>query len=129
LQLLFSLLAGAAALFTFNAYRHYQQKMRDLTQRLQANGHTVETPQGTIEYAETGEGVPVLISHGAAGGYDQGIAIAELFGTGVRTIAVSRFGYLNTPMPADPSPAAQADIYAALLDQLNIKRIAILGAS
>ena len=44
-------------------------------------------------------------------------------------IAVSRFGYLRTPLPKDASAAAQADAHACLLDALNIKRAAVLGTS
>lgn len=42
---------------------------------------------------------------------------------------MSRFGYLRTPMPADPSPAAQADAHACLLDALKIERAAVVGVS
>jgi pimeloyl-ACP methyl ester carboxylesterase len=42
---------------------------------------------------------------------------------------MSRFGYLRTSLPADASPAAQADAHACLLDALGIKRTAIIGAS
>jgi pimeloyl-ACP methyl ester carboxylesterase len=48
---------------------------------------------------------------------------------GFRVIAMSRFGYLRTPLQADASPAAQADAHACLLDALKIPRAAILGAS
>jgi hypothetical protein len=34
---------------------------------------TVETSFGTLEYAVIGEGEPMLIVHGAGGGFDQGI--------------------------------------------------------
>jgi pimeloyl-ACP methyl ester carboxylesterase len=49
--------------------------------------------------------------------------------SGFRVIAVSRFGYLRTPLPADASAAAQADAYACLLDVLDIPRAALVGAS
>lgn len=48
---------------------------------------------------------------------------------GFRVIALSRFGYLRTPLPADASAAVQADVHACLLDALNIRRAAIIGAS
>jgi pimeloyl-ACP methyl ester carboxylesterase len=48
---------------------------------------------------------------------------------GFRAIAVSRFGYLRTPMPPDASPAAQADAHACLLDALGLERVAVIGAS
>jgi len=41
-----------------------------------------------------GEGPPVLIVHGAGGGYDQGLWVArDSVGEGFRIIAPSRFGY------------------------------------
>jgi pimeloyl-ACP methyl ester carboxylesterase len=48
---------------------------------------------------------------------------------GFRCILVSRFGYLRTPLPADASPEAQADLYACLLDSLDISEAAIIGVS
>jgi pimeloyl-ACP methyl ester carboxylesterase len=71
-----------------------------------------------------------LAVHGAGGGFDQGLDFgAALASRGFRVIAMSRFGYLRTPLPADASAAAQADAHACLLDALNIPRAAILGAS
>jgi 2-hydroxy-6-oxonona-2,4-dienedioate hydrolase len=85
---------------------------------------------GPIEYAQVGAGAPVLIVHGAGGGFDQGLDIgAPLARRGFRVIAMSRFGYLRTPLPANASPAAQADAHAGLLDALQIGHAAILGAS
>jgi pimeloyl-ACP methyl ester carboxylesterase len=44
-------------------------------------------------------------------------------------IAMSRFGYLRTPLPGDASAAAQADAHICLLDALGIQRAAVIGAS
>ena len=52
-----------------------------------------------------------------------------LAGSGIRVIAMSRFGFLRTPMPADASPAAQADAHVCLLDALGIERAAVFGGS
>jgi 2-hydroxy-6-oxonona-2,4-dienedioate hydrolase len=72
----------------------------------------------------------VLVVHGAGGGFDQGMQFAgELAAAGYRVIAMSRFGYLRTPLPADASAAAQADAHACLLDSLGIASAAIIGAS
>ncbi|MDH4233017.1 MAG: alpha/beta hydrolase, partial [Nitrospirota bacterium] len=72
----------------------------------------------------------VLVVHGAGGGYDQGLELGgQLVRGGFRVIAMSRFGYLRTPLPTDASPAAQADAYACLLDALNIKRVGLVGVS
>ena len=48
---------------------------------------------------------------------------------GIRVIAMSRFGYLRTPMPADPSAGAQADAHVCLLDALGISKAAVMGGS
>src|SRR5439155_8391596 len=77
-----------------------------------------------------GRGRTVLLVHGAGGGYDQLLDMArELAAAGVRVVAPSRFGYLRTPLPADASPAAQADAHACLLDALGIERAAVIGVS
>jgi 2-hydroxy-6-oxonona-2,4-dienedioate hydrolase len=44
-------------------------------------------------------------------------------------IAMSRFGYLRTPMPSDSSAEAQADAHVCLLDALGIKKAAVMGGS
>lgn len=118
-----------AVLFTV-IYSSYQQDIRQARERISVGSQIAETPCGQIEYAVAGNGLPVLVVHGAGGGYDQGLdASSELVKSGFRVISMSRFGYLRTPLPADPSPAAQADAHACLLDALNIRRAAIIGAS
>lgn len=90
----------------------------------------VTTRCGPIEYQEAGTGVPLLMVHGSGGGHDQGMAFAgNLAQRGIRVIAMSRFGYLRTPMPVDASPAAQADAHVCLLDALGIVHAAVLGGS
>ncbi|MGO9008263.1 MAG: alpha/beta fold hydrolase [Beijerinckiaceae bacterium] len=117
-----------AAVWTRRAFR------RDLAasnERLVGASRVAATPSGSSEYAEAGRGSPLLISHGAGGGFDQGMDCggAALAGRGFRVIAASRFGYLRTPLPADASAAAQADAYAALLDCLGIESATIFGVS
>lgn len=83
---------------------------------LAARSELMQTPFGTVEYAAMGEGPPVLVIHGAGGGFDQGLLLAQAVGgEGRRWIAVSRFGYLRSPLPPDTSTAAQADALAAFL--------------
>lgn len=96
-----------------------------------ANGARIaNTAAGPIEYAERGDGIPLLSIHGAGGGWDQGLTnVGDLVGSGFRVIAPSRFGYLGTPIPADASPAAQADAHAALLSELQIDRAVVVGVS
>jgi pimeloyl-ACP methyl ester carboxylesterase len=89
-----------------------------------------QTSCGPIEYTVSGNGPPVLVVHGAGGGFDQGLDFgAPLVEQGFRVIAMSRFGYLKTPLPEDASPAAQADAHACLLTSLGIDRVAVIGGS
>jgi len=108
----------------------YQRDLRLAHERVSAGSVVVQTPCGPIEYASSGDGPPVLIVHGAGGGFDQGMGFAEpLLARGFQVVAMSRFGYLRTPMPADASAEAQADAHACLMDALKIERAAVIGAS
>jgi 2-hydroxy-6-oxonona-2,4-dienedioate hydrolase len=98
--------------------------------RVSGGARLVQTPCGPIEYATTGPAPTVLVVHGAGGGFDQGLAFArDLALPGTGAIAMSRFGCLGTPLPADASAEAQADAHACLLDALGIDRVAIVGIS
>lgn len=123
---LFTGIATVAGIF---AYSRYRKEMDALRADLDTESSIAETDQGDIEYAEQGQGKPALVIHGAGGGYDQGLIIGRDLGDDFRVIAPSRFGYLKTPAPADPSPAAQAEAHAALLDFLSIHRAIVVGAS
>lgn len=109
---------------------NYPKQIRRARQRVATGSRLVRTWFGPTEFAEVGEGPPILVIHGAGGGFDQGLDIAhDLVHSGFRVIAPSRFGYLRTPLPRDGSVAAQADAHAALLDALHIPQCAVLGAS
>ena len=89
-----------------------------------------DTALGPIEYASVGEGWPVLALHGAMGGWDQGVLLARTVGPAARHyLAVSRPGYLATPLANRASPERQADLYAALLDTLGMRTVAVLAIS
>jgi pimeloyl-ACP methyl ester carboxylesterase len=90
----------------------------------------IATQYGALEYAWFGDGPTVLALHGAAGGYDQGLLLARTIGgPGFRFVAMSRPGYLGTPLTAGPTPDAQADAAAALLDALGIRKAAVMAIS
>jgi len=108
----------------------FQHDIEQAAARATAGSRVVDTHCGAIEVEEAGVGIPLLMVHGSGGGHDQGMAWARpLVGEGVRVIAMSRFGYLRTPRPADASPEAQADAHACLLDALGIGRAAVMGVS
>ena len=111
-------------------YLEFQEQMKDSRERLLAGSHIIQTRNGSIEYAQTGQGYRVLVVHGAGGGYDQGLFISEIFlSEDFRVIAPSRYGFLRTPLPANATPAAQADAYIDFLDALNISKVAVIGFS
>ena len=126
---LFRIMTAAASGAGLVAYRRYRRELGSMRAALDSGSTISETAAGPVEYAESGEGEPMLVIHGAGGGYDQGLLIGRDIGEGYRVIAPSRFGYLKTPVPKDPSPSAQADAHAALLDFLGIKKSIVVGVS
>jgi pimeloyl-ACP methyl ester carboxylesterase len=121
---------GVAAGLAVLARVGYRRDIQRARERISTGSEVALTPCGPIEFALAGEGSPVLVVHGAGGGFDQGMDIAlPLLSRGFRIIAPSRFGYLHTPLPADASPEAQADAHACLLDTLAIPRVAVVAAS
>jgi pimeloyl-ACP methyl ester carboxylesterase len=123
-------IACLAALLGIAAYATYRHDLGIARQRITQGSELVQTPCGVIEYAVQGQGPAVLVIHGAGGGYDQGLLMSRsLAAQGYRTIAMSRFGYLRTPMPPDASPDAQADAHVCLLDALKVNRVVVFGAS
>jgi 2-hydroxy-6-oxonona-2,4-dienedioate hydrolase len=96
--------------------------------RLEGRSAVFQSRFGTMEYAAAGEGSPLLMIHGTGGGFDQGLAFTEAL-AGWRIIAPSRFGYLRTTFPDDPSLDNQADAFAELLDHLKIERLPVIGGS
>lgn len=119
-----AVIALAAMAIAFIQWRDQQIR------RLQANSLVVETAQGPIEYALSGKGPAVLILHGTIGGYDQAQVIAEMLGPdSYQFIAVSRPGYLRTPLATGETFEAQADAYAALLDRIGIEEVGVIAIS
>lgn len=109
----------------------YRGEIRAIRESIDSLGSQIlETECGTVEYARVGSGYPVLVIHGNAGGFDQGLGLAQDYlDPGFQVIAPSRFGYLRSPIPEDATPALQADAYACLLDALGIEQVAILTSS
>lgn len=122
-----ALLAGAAWMGM-----RYREDLDAARERVSGRSQVLQTRWGRLEYALAGEasGPALLMIHGTGGGFDQGLRFADaLLARGLHVIAPSRFGYLRSDFPADPSLAEQADALAALLDHLGIDRIAVAGGS
>lgn len=110
----------------------FRQDMQRHGQRILAGSRVLPTACGAIEVAEAGppDGLPLLLIHGSGGGFDQGLTLGrDLTARGLRVIAPSRFGYLRTPYPDDPSAEHQADHLACLLDSLGLPQAAVMGVS
>ncbi|HEX7137883.1 MAG TPA: alpha/beta hydrolase [Vicinamibacterales bacterium] len=108
----------------------YRKAMKLATDRVETGRQFIDSPEGRIEFAEAGDGPAVLVSHGAGGGFDQGLWLGATFLTEkYRVVAPSRFGYLGTQLPVDASPEAQADAYVSVLDALQLDTVPVVGVS
>lgn len=92
---------------------------------------SIETAQGVVECALAGGDGPIVLAlHGAMGGWDQSLLLAQTISEprfGV--VAVSRPGYLGTPLASGRSPEEQADLYARLLDRMGVDRVGVMAVS
>ncbi len=109
----------------------FKRDMERSHRRLDGQSNVIASRFGDIEYAEGGDGTHhVLVSHGSGGGYDQGLLIGEsLLDDRFHWIAPSRFGYLGSSLPADATFDDQAHAYCALVDHLDIERVAVIALS
>ncbi len=120
----------AAIVAGFVVHARFVEDLTRAEARAAQGSELLATRCGPIEVQQAGAGTPLLMIHGSGGGHDQGMAWARpLAQQGVRVIAMSRFGYLRTPRPAEASPEAQADAHVCLLDALGIERAAVMGVS
>lgn len=127
LPLITAAIVATAAGFVRVAY------VRDLVAARERIGstprHLIESRFGAIEYAGRGAGGPVLLSHGIFQGCDGGLLAARDLVTDRRVLAPSRFGYLGSAMPDEPSVSHQADGFAELLDHLGYDEVDVIGIS
>ena len=62
---------GLAGVFAIHTQRRYRREMRVARERVRSGSQVIDTAHGPIEYTTWGNGPPVLVIHGAGGGYDQ----------------------------------------------------------
>lgn len=125
-----AVLALVITLTLLVSYPVFKRDMEAANDRIAGDSRTLRTDEYIIEYSVKGEGTPVLTLHGAGGGYDQGLWGGKSFlGGGYRFVSVSRFGYLNSTLPAGASIESQAAAYAALLNHLSIDSVIVYGGS
>lgn len=124
-------LAGVGAAIGAGAvWRAFTREMDMARARVSEGSAVIQTSFGAMEFALAGHGPPVVSIHGTGGGFDQGLAIGRrLAAAGRQVISPSRFGYLRSDNPTDPSPEHQADAIAELLVHLRVEQASVIGVS
>jgi pimeloyl-ACP methyl ester carboxylesterase len=120
----FVFLAGLGVLVLFESWRDER-----LT-ALEKASKVLKTRMGKVEILETGEpqGPPVVVLHGAGGGYDQGAVLGGFLAKkGFRVISLSRPGYLRTPLSSGILVEDQGALVISVLDALGIRKAALLA--
>jgi pimeloyl-ACP methyl ester carboxylesterase len=104
---------------------------RELLPGVSIDLRTAQTALGPVQYDMFGTTGPGVLSvHAGLGGADQGRLFAGwLQDDGFRILSPSRPGYLGTPLSSGRTVDEQADLLAALLDELGISRVGVLAVS
>jgi pimeloyl-ACP methyl ester carboxylesterase len=91
----------------------------------------MDTALGPVQFELTGVTGPVVLAcHAGIGGVDQARLMLDwLPADGYRRLVVSLPGYLDTPLAGRESFQQQADLFAALLDALDLPRVAVVTLS
>ncbi|MEV4713084.1 alpha/beta hydrolase [Micromonospora sp. NPDC049374] len=103
---------------------------RELLPGVAIDLRTVDTARGPIEYDLHGDSGPVVLSvHAGLGGADQGRLFADWLSDEFRVLSPSRPGYLGTPLRSGRTLDEQADLLAALLDEMGVERVGLFAVS
>ena len=89
----------------------------------------IKTKKGAVEFSLVGTGTPILFVHGGHSSCKD-----TFFHKGFDTrqfclITPSRPGYGNTPLSDRISPLQTAELFIALLDELKLKSVIVVGIS
>ena len=92
-----------------------------------AHLHRVELPGAEVNYAEVGEGEPILFVHGLAGCWRNWLENVPWFGRGYRAIALDLPGFGDSPMPSwEISMANYGRLIHDFCERLGLDRVAAL---
>jgi pimeloyl-ACP methyl ester carboxylesterase len=87
------------------------------------------TVKGPIEYRLEGSGPVVLVLNGGHCSRDTRLSHERLAGCGFSVLTPSRPGYDVTPSSVGPTAQEAADALVAMLEQLQIARVSVIGIS
>jgi pimeloyl-ACP methyl ester carboxylesterase len=125
--LLVALLIAANAVYLHHTMR---AEKRQKLAWLRSTSRVFTTERGTIEYAVRGQGQPLLYIHGGMGGYEQGLALAEMLALeDFQLITLSRPGYRRTDIAMGGTLPEQAEVVCQVLDHLGISTATVIGLS
>lgn len=122
----------AIVIVTAIAFARFSSWKAEHLKTLASQSQVITSARGDIEYAVEGQGVPHVWIHGSPGGYENGLAGRRAFPDLYRntmTITASRPGFLRTPLSSGETFEEQADLYAALLDELRVDRAVVIAGS
>lgn len=88
----------------------------------------VPSPYGQLHYAESGEGVPVLLLHQTPRSWTEYVDVLPLVGARHRAIAMDTLGFGASARPGGPHSIERfADAAGALVDELGLDRFHLVG--
>jgi len=90
---------------------------------------TCETEKGKVEYLLAGRGPTVLIVHGGHDSCRGYYMQQKLIDNNFSVLIPTRPGYQGTPITSGTTAESTADLFAALLKKLEIKKIILIGNS
>ncbi|MBL8164733.1 MAG: alpha/beta hydrolase [Anaerolineae bacterium] len=115
---------------SFYVHRAFRAEKRQKLEWLRSTSQVFTTEHGSIEYAVRGQGQPLLYIHGGMGGFEQGIALAEMPALDdFQLITFSRPGYRRTDISIGGSLPEQAESACRVLDHLGIRTAAVIALS
>ncbi len=123
------LAVGSLGLAGYEARRRYLRWLDEKTRAASAESHMAYTRLGAVEYDLRGLGEIVLHFHGGNVGHNGWFMLQNLIDAGFTLLTPDRPGYLGTPLADNGSPEAQADLFAALLDTLDIESVAVVAVA
>jgi pimeloyl-ACP methyl ester carboxylesterase len=89
--------------------------------------HRIELPGATVNFAEIGEGEPILFVHGLGGSWRNWLENLPHFGRTHRAIALDLPGFGESPMPEwSIDVPAYGRLIAGFCDALGVERLAAL---